>query len=88
LEPSQVTDTEVPVTPEEALDNVCRNVIRLAACSQRQLTKRTGIPLSVINKVYQQVEGTPMRSGLTLETVVRFANTLDVHPSELLKTPE
>jgi hypothetical protein len=76
------------VTPKEAHDNVCRNVVRLAACSQRQLTKRTGMPLSVINKVYQHAEGKPMKSGLTLETVVRLANTLDVHPRELLKGPK
>jgi transcriptional regulator with XRE-family HTH domain len=73
---------------EPTFEIVCRNVVQLANCSQRKLALRAGLPLGVVNKIFQRAQGKPTSSGLTLETIVRLASALDVPPGDLLRAPE
>jgi transcriptional regulator with XRE-family HTH domain len=72
---------------DPTFQTVCRNVVQLADCSQRQLASRAGLPLGVVNKIFQRAHGKPVPSGLTLHTIVRLARALGVPPGDLLREP-
>lgn len=72
---------------DPTFETVCRNVVVLADCSQRQLASRAGLPLGVVNKIFQRARGKPATSGVTLDTIVRLARALGVAPGDLLREP-
>lgn len=70
--------------PQEAIKNVGRCVAALRVSrglTQQALADQLGITVSYVQRI--EIGG----SNLTMHTLVRWANWLDVEPAQLLMTP-